>query len=112
MSAPSNIDAANAPAILSAAVGAAGTSIAFAGGNGAPPSPDDKYRFYQCVFEPLHIKCRRIPAEQMHETCPGVVTQLQTVPKWMPIGADRAYIRWRLFCDRTLEFKDNNDNKD
>lgn len=109
MSAP-NIDTVNAPAILSAAVGAAGSSItvtSFGNGKGSvPPSPEDKYRFYRCVFEPLHIKCRRITVGQMHETHPDIVSRLQTVPQWMPTGVDRAYIRWRLFCDRTLEFKD------
>lgn len=118
MSAParasSNIDTVNAPAILSAAVGAAGTSIpatSFGNGKGVPPSPDDKYRFYRCVFEPLHIKCRPIPAEQMHETYPGIVSRLQTVPQWMPTSVDRAYIGWRLFCDRTLEFEENKEDK-
>ncbi len=50
------------------------------------PSPSDKYRFYQCVLEPLGttIQCKRT-----HDAS----TASNKVPSWLPSVADRAYLR-------------------
>jgi hypothetical protein len=92
------------PGILSAAVGAAACAGLPTSPPSPPPSSEDRYRFYQCVFEPLHIACKPIAATQIHEGIPGKTTQIQAIANWVPSIADRAIIRWRFFEKRRLDF--------
>jgi hypothetical protein len=89
--------------LLSAAVGAAACA-------GCPtpssPTPEDRYRFYRCVLEPLHITCKRIGNNEINTTEPGVKSVVMPIESWMPSIADRAVIRWRLFERRRLEFEE------
>ncbi len=104
----------NSSGILSAAVGGAAcvpppsavlAVAAVAAAPCPPPSSEDRYRFYQCVFEPLHITCKPIAPADIYTEIPGKNTQIQKIASWVPSVADRSIIRWRFFTKRSLEFE-------
>jgi hypothetical protein len=90
----------SSPGLLSAAVGAAACA-------GCPaPTSEDRYRFYRCVLEPLHVTCKPIGSDEIRKMEPSVNTMLMPIESWIPSIADRAIIRWRLFENRRLEIVD------
>ncbi len=96
------------PGILSAAVGAAACASGATGPPKSPTTPEDNYRFYQCVFEslyPQHVTCKTIDKSEIHTITPSITTQIIPIDKWVPSVADRAIIRWRIFEKNKVNFE-------
>lgn len=75
-----------------------------------PPS-EDRFRFYQCVFEPLSTHCYPINNDNPNPVS-GISnksTRILPIQSWVPKIADKAIIRYRLFMDQRLTFYTNKD---
>ncbi len=77
--------------------------------NGLPSPSRDKYRFYQCVLEPMKSTCYEVKPPLPLSDAEGNLRILR-VPTWLPSVADRTLIRWKLFAEQRTEFGSVRDN--
>ena len=87
--------------LLSIAVGA---SAGIAGPPTSPPNPQDRYRWYSCIQNPIQTICVQVEnPEDMHFL--EEKSRIVLIPKWVPSRFDRHLVSYKMWQDHTTVIK-------